>query len=88
MSTWNHRVLLTEHDLFGPTYDIIEVFYDRDGSIRGYTAADVQSYELSLTHIPEPTRRTPNSYAVFGLKKKKKIKKISSSLMSLSKHSK
>ena len=47
MSTWNYRVLLTEHDLFGHTYDIIEVFYNHDGSIRGYTAADVQSYESS-----------------------------------------
>ena len=53
MSTWNHRVLLTEHDLFGPTYDIIEVFYSHDGSIRGYTAADVQSYES-----PEELRGT------------------------------
>ncbi|GLP15711.1 hypothetical protein HpBGD68_15060 [Helicobacter pylori] len=29
---------------------------------------------LSLIHIPEPTRRTPISYAVFCLKKKKKKK--------------
>ena len=29
-------------------------------------------YELSLIHISEPTRRTPISYAVFCLKKKKK----------------
>ena len=28
--------------------------------------------ELSLIHISEPTRRTPISYAVFCLKKKKK----------------
>ena len=53
MTTWNHRVLLTEHDLFGPTYDIIEVFYNHDGSVRGYTAADVQSYES-----PEELRGT------------------------------
>lgn len=53
MSTWNHRVLLTEHDLFGHTYDIIEVFYNHDGSIRGYTAADVQAYES-----PEELRST------------------------------
>src|SRR5680860_1735435 len=33
----------------------------------GYTKAD-----LSLIHISEPTRRTPISYAVFCLKKKKK----------------
>src|SRR5665647_1059903 len=30
--------------------------------------------DLSLIHISEPTRRTPISYAVFCLKKKKKIK--------------
>src|SRR5665647_3798628 len=32
---------------------------------------------LSLIHISEPTRRTPISYAVFCLKKKKKQKKYS-----------
>ena len=31
--------------------------------------------ELSLIHISEPTRRTPISYAVFCLKKKKLKKK-------------
>ena len=31
--------------------------------------------ELSLIHISEPTRRTPISYAVFCLKKKKKQEK-------------
>src|SRR5680860_1647423 len=31
---------------------------------------------LSLIHISEPTRRTPISYAVFCLKKKKKTSKI------------
>src|SRR5665647_3775143 len=31
-------------------------------------------YHLSLIHISEPTRRTPISYAVFCLKKKKKKK--------------
>ena len=30
-----------------------------------------EEYELSLIHISEPTRRTPISYAVFCLKKKK-----------------
>ena len=33
--------------------------------------ADVRQYYLSLIHISEPTRRTPISYAVFCLKKKK-----------------
>ena len=31
------------------------------------------TYYLSLIHISEPTRRTPISYAVFCLKKKKNI---------------
>ena len=35
----------------------------------GLAAGD--SLELSLIHISEPTRRTPISYAVFCLKKKK-----------------
>ena len=34
---------------------------------------------LSLIHISEPTRRTPISYAVFCLKKKKKNKTTSES---------
>ena len=33
---------------------------------------DYVALELSLIHISEPTRRTPISYAVFCLKKKKK----------------
>ena len=33
---------------------------------------EVQQGDLSLIHISEPTRRTPISYAVFCLKKKKK----------------
>src|SRR5665647_3927991 len=31
--------------------------------------------QLSLIHISEPTRRTPISYAVFCLKKKKNVKR-------------
>ena len=34
--------------------------------------AAFMGYKLSLIHISEPTRRTPISYAVFCLKKKKK----------------
>ena len=36
------------------------------------TQAFAPSKILSLIHISEPTRRTPISYAVFCLKKKKK----------------
>src|SRR5680860_427451 len=44
-----------------------EDFYARLGA----AGLDVL-YDLSLIHISEPTRRTPISYAVFCLKKKKK----------------
>src|SRR5664279_2804447 len=36
-----------------------------------------QHVDLSLIHISEPTRRTPLSYAVFCLKKKKKTRDCS-----------
>ena len=49
----------------------------KDGTVIKYVAekgnqAVYQYVELSLIHISEPTRRTPISYAVFCLKKKKK----------------
>ena len=36
-----------------------------------YPKSDKVNHSLSLIHISEPTRRTPISYAVFCLKKKK-----------------
>src|SRR5680860_1644138 len=36
----------------------------------------VEDLDLSLIHISEPTRRTPISYAVFCLKKKKQTEHI------------
>ena len=55
-----------------------EYFYDELGiSFEGATAylrnlKKQKAYiDLSLIHISEPTRRTPISYAVFCLKKKK-----------------
>ena len=38
----------------------------------GQALGELKKYELSLIHISEPTRRTPISYAVFCLKKKKR----------------
>src|SRR5665647_3764830 len=38
----------------------------------GHMFSDSAALGLSLIHISEPTRRTPISYAVFCLKKKKK----------------
>ena len=48
-----------------PVYDSV-IHYQRD--LATLTA------QLSLIHISEPTRRTPISYAVFCLKKKRKAK--------------
>src|SRR5665647_3768937 len=43
---------------------------DLDGS--AYEVSSTDAPGISLIHISEPTRRTPISYAVFCLKKKKK----------------
>src|SRR5665647_3842025 len=45
------------------------------GVLLGDIQASTPAMHLSLIHISEPTRRTPISYAVFCLKKKKKISK-------------
>src|SRR5680860_1817505 len=45
--------------------------HDFSGVFGGWRSG--ASKYLSLIHISEPTRRTPISYAVFCLKKKKKI---------------
>ena len=42
---------------------------------RNIHSPNAQADELSLIHISEPTRRTPISYAVFCLKKKKENKR-------------
>ena len=44
----------------------------KDGSCGSIGYGIATAYALSLIHISEPTRRTPISYAVFCLKKKKK----------------
>src|SRR5665647_2272592 len=46
--------------------DLDTVMYTLGGGID-----EAQGWGLSLIHISEPTRRTPISYAVFCLKKKK-----------------
>src|SRR5665647_3814102 len=45
-------------------------------NLKAAISGEDHEYELSLIHISEPTRRTPISYAVFCLKKKKKKNKI------------
>ena len=52
------------------------VFSSSEGHAGGtYDKAETAEEALSLIHISEPTRRTPISYAVFCLKKKKNSKK-------------
>src|SRR5665647_3772641 len=48
----------------------LKLGYDRTDAVKGIDFDVLQG--LSLIHISEPTRRTPISYAVFCLKKKKK----------------
>src|SRR5665647_3739111 len=72
-------VLLDAHERVGDSWR------QRWDSLRLFTPARYDAlpgsrfpgspWALSLIHISEPTRRTPISYAVFCLKKKKKIKK-------------
>ena len=45
--------------------------------VQSHTRTVWKLLDLSLIHISEPTRRTPISYAVFCLKKKKKHKRCS-----------
>ena len=46
--------------------------FDKQIEAMGPMSELVVTSALSLIHISEPTRRTPISYAVFCLKKKKK----------------
>ena len=43
------------------------------GSTVNFFIEELKEYRLSLIHISEPTRQAEISYAVFCLKKKKKI---------------
>ena len=66
--------------IFSVTEEEKKTYHDFEFSEDGIHAAVAwlnevtHSKELSLIHISEPTRRTPISYAVFCLKKKKKTK--------------
>src|SRR5665647_3988326 len=51
--------------------DMLDSVNDRDEFWK-ITDLYLSLFDLSLIHISEPTRRTPISYAVFCLKKKKK----------------
>src|SRR5665647_3972248 len=52
----------------------ITIYTNKGEAEHLWKIANSLGYALSLIHISEPTRRTPISYAVFCLKKKKKKK--------------
>src|SRR5664279_847394 len=64
----NAEMLLNELIKYNKTFQFME-YPNRTHSISEGPGTTVH---LSLIHISEPTRRTPISYAVFCLKKKKK----------------
>ena len=53
------------------TQHVKEISKNKDGWNLVWSEEFEQESNLSLIHISEPTRRTPISYAVFCLKKKK-----------------
>ena len=65
----------------GPVFNFIMAF------VFSFILLSCNGYDLSLIHISEPTRRTPISYAVFCLKKKKnKLKIYSTHYLTTLKH--
>ena len=80
----NLKINVPENFNFG--YDVVDawaaeqpdkkalLWTNDKGESRQFSFAEMKRYTdmLSLIHISEPTRRTPISYAVFCLKKKKK----------------
>src|SRR5665647_1050550 len=60
-----NAIPLIDFQSIHPTYDIIKSIFNHEKDL-------LKDRDLSLIHISEPTRRTPISYAVFCLKKKKK----------------
>ena len=67
----------TWEETFSAVRDIFAKETQRHEELR--TSDRCDEYDLSLIHISEPTRRTPISYAVFCLKKKKKKNHMTSS---------
>src|SRR5664279_374352 len=66
---WGGNTLMYRTDKVTPAPTSCASVFDPTAS-KAYQGK-ITDYELSLIHISEPTRRTPISYAVFCLKKKK-----------------
>ena len=79
--TFSNSLLQKEH-LRDPKCNALCALFEADSGVQNgiivhsellleYLKARYPGFYLSLIHISEPTRRTPISYAVFCLKKKK-----------------
>ena len=65
------KIAYNEHRLIDVTRDFTDESEKDVEYATGAKDVEDEHYGLSLIHISEPTRRTPISYAVFCLKKKK-----------------
>jgi len=64
MSTWNHRILVSETDTDYPLFEIHEVFYNDEGILDGYTespvhvsAENVEGIEWVLEKMKEALKK-------------------------------
>lgn len=48
--SWNHRVVRFNDEEMGEYYEIKEVFYDKDGSLSGYSDATILSESFEGLH--------------------------------------
>ena len=75
MSAISSEAVMTEADgrvyMFVRRQNVYYVSEDNGTTWSGPKSMGISYNNLSLIHISEPTRRTPISYAVFCLKKKK-----------------
>src|SRR5665647_3776713 len=71
INTILNTVLVQSHDKFHVFTNSICPVPANLNNLAPFKNTKSTGYNLSLIHISEPTRRTPISYAVFCLKKKK-----------------
>lgn len=48
--TWNHRVVRFNDEEMGEYFEIKEVFYDKDGSLSGFSEATIMSDSFEGLH--------------------------------------
>lgn len=48
---WNHRVMITNAETDRPSYEIVEAYYNDDGTLRGVTAEGVAPFGETLSEL-------------------------------------